>query len=126
MRRQKTDNPKGPACCPQLGDLLEPRFFKALCDPNRIALVARLAQCAKPCTVSQMAECCPIDLSVVSRHLAILRDTGILRAEKRGKEVYYWVDYRRLVGTLRTVADAIDACCPPDEVRRRESQTTIT
>ena len=126
MSKPKSDNPKGPACCPELGELLEPRFFKALCDPNRIALVARLAQCVKPCTVSQMAECCPIDLSVVSRHLAILRDTGILRAEKRGKEVYYSVDYPRLVGTLRAFADAIDACCPADNALRRESHTTTT
>ena len=126
MSGPKPDNAKGPACCPELGQLLEPRFFKALCDPNRIALVARLAQCARPCTVSQMAECCPIDLSVVSRHLAILRDTGILLAEKRGKEVYYSVDYPRLVGTLRAVADAIDACCPADDAARIQEVRTTT
>lgn len=97
-----------------MGRLLEPRFFRALCDPNRIALLVRLAQCCESRTVSQMAECCPVNLSVVSRHLAMLRDAGILAAEKRGKEVYYSVRFPRLVTRLRAIADAIEACCPSE------------
>ncbi len=101
------------SCCGGIEDVLEPGFFKALCDPNRIALLIRLAQCCDPCSVSQMARCCPTDLSVVSRHLAILRDAGILTAQKRGKEVFYSVRYSELVRTLRAMADAIETCCPP-------------
>ncbi len=41
------------ACCQQLGDLLDPRLFKALCDPNRLALLVQLSQCGPSCTVSQ-------------------------------------------------------------------------
>jgi DNA-binding transcriptional ArsR family regulator len=100
------------SCCQRIGELVVPRFFKALSDPNRIALLERLAQCQEPCTVSQMAACCPVDLSVVSRHLALLREAGILHAEKRGKEVYYSVRFSALVATLRDIADAIEACCP--------------
>ena len=93
------------------GSLLEPRFFRALCDPSRVALLARLAQCCEPCTVSQLAACCPTDVSVVSRHLAMLRDAGILHAKRRGKEVYYSVRYPELIATLRSLADAFEACC---------------
>ncbi len=92
-------------------ELMDPRFFKALCDPNRIALLVRLAACDEPCTVSQIAACCPTDLSVVSRHLAVLRDAGVLVSEKRGKEVLYTVRYSDLAGTLRAIADAIEGCC---------------
>ncbi len=100
------------ACCgPAITDVLAPRFFRALCDPSRIALVIRLAQCGRPCTVSELAECCPTDLSVVSRHLALLRDAGVLTARRRGKEVYYSVPYEGLAGTLRAMADAIEGCC---------------
>ena len=98
-------------CTPAITDVLAPRFFRALCDPNRIALVIRLAQCGRPCTVSELAKCCPTDLSVVSRHLALLRDAGVLTARKRGKEVYYSVPYEGLAGTLRAMADAIEGCC---------------
>ena len=102
------------ACCRQLGDLLDPRLFKALCDPNRLALLVQLSRCGPSCTVSQAAECCPVNISVVSRHLAMLRDAGILDARKRGKEVHYSVRYPELAATLRAIADAIEACCPAE------------
>jgi ArsR family transcriptional regulator, arsenate/arsenite/antimonite-responsive transcriptional repressor len=99
-------------CCADLGSVLTPKLFKALCDPNRVALLVRLAESCAPCTVSQVAECCPINLSVVSRHLAQLRDAGILHAERHGKEVRYSVRGQELVQTLRAMADAIERCCP--------------
>ena len=72
------------------------------------------AGAAPSCTVSEAAECCPVNISVVSRHLAMLRDAGILHAQKRGREVYYSVRYPELAATLRAIADAIEACCPPE------------
>lgn len=102
-------------CC-ELSESLNPLLFKALCEPMRIGLLARLSQMSQPATVSQIASCCPIDLSVVSRHLAILRDCGVLKAEKRGKEVWYSVRYNELAAKLREMADVLDACCPKEEV----------
>jgi ArsR family transcriptional regulator len=104
---------RGPARCCNVDECLEPRFFKALGDPNRVAILARLATCGRPCTVGEIAACCTVDVSVVSRHLAVLREAGILMAEKRGKEVFYRVSYENVSETLRAIADSIDACCPP-------------
>jgi ArsR family transcriptional regulator, arsenate/arsenite/antimonite-responsive transcriptional repressor len=101
-------------CCSGLDKLLSPKLFKALGDPNRVSLLTRIAECCAPCSVSEIARCCPVDLSVVSRHLAILREAGILEAKKKGKEVYYSVCTRRLVDTLRKIADAMESCCPVD------------
>ena len=101
------------ACCRRLGRLLSPRFFKALADPNRITLLIRLADCSRACTVSEIASCCQVDLSVVSRHLALLRAAGILHAEKRGKQVYYSARCDELVRTLRDTADCLERCCTP-------------
>lgn len=101
------------ACCRRLGQLLSPPFFKALADPNRITLLIRLADCSRACTVSEIASCCQVDLSVVSRHLALLRAAGILHAEKRGKQVYYSVRCDAIVRTLRDTADCLERCCPP-------------
>ena len=113
---------KDTSCCQAMSDLLEPRFFKALSDPNRITLLTQLAQCCTPCTVTQIAECCPINISVVSRHLALLRDAGILEAQKQGKEVYYSVRYSVLADTLRAIADAVDACCPAKGANSRRKR----
>jgi len=111
MQTNHAKKPKPKQCCVDLCRLLPPKLFKALCDPNRVAILSHLAR-ATSCTVSEVAECCPINLSVVSRHLAQLREAGILRAVKRGKEVHYSVCTDELVRTLRAIADAVEQCCP--------------
>jgi DNA-binding transcriptional ArsR family regulator len=113
-------------CCSELDKLLSPMFFKALCESNRLKIVSMLSDCKTPLTVGQIAEKLPVDSSVVSRHLAILRDAGIVLARKRGKEVHYFMDTGKLIGSLRAIADAFEACCPEvcpvidDEWRKRE------
>jgi ArsR family transcriptional regulator len=109
-------------CGPGCGDitgLLDHKLFKALCDPSRLAIFCRLAECRCETTVSQAAGCCPTDISVVSRHLAMLRDAGVLHADKRGKEVYYSVRCSEMAATLRRIADAIEACCPPSDANKQ-------
>lgn len=95
-----------------LDGLLSPALFKTLADPNRLALLLRLAAAGQPATVSALGGCCERDLSVVSRHLARLREAGIVTAERRGREVHYQLT-SDLASTLRAIADALDACCPP-------------
>ena len=98
-------------CC-ELRIRLTPSLFKALCDPTRLELLTHLADRDHPCTVSEMSQCCPVDLSVVSRHLAVLRDVGLLKAEKSGREVRYELCCDDVVSELRGLADALEACCP--------------
>ena len=97
---------------PDLSELLPVELFKALSDPNRLAILASLAAGRRNQTVSEVAERCPINVSVVSRHLKILQRAGILDSYKLGKEVFYEVRVPYLVGLLRNMADALDACCP--------------
>ena len=99
----------------QLTGLFSPRFFKALCDSTRVGILVRLAAANRPCTVSEVARQSPVDLSVVSRHLGILRDAGILTSEKRGREVYYAVEVEWVVRNLRGIADAIERNCIPEQ-----------
>lgn len=95
-----------------LDTLLDPELFKALCDPTRVSLLACLAKCGRACTVGEVAECCRVDLSVVSRHLSQLADAGVLESSKQGRTVFYRVRFTDLSAKLRALADAIDACCP--------------
>ncbi len=99
-------------CCSGLTSLLSPKLFKALADPKRVSLLVRLAEQREPCTVGLAAEGSGVDMSVVSRHLAILRDAGIIQCQKRGKEVWCSVQTSTLAKLLRDLADALDACCP--------------
>ena len=101
----------GRRCCRRLAKTIPQGFFQALSDPTRLDLLVQLSGCRRACTVGELAECCPVDLSVVSRHLATLRDAGLLEATRRGKQVYYRVRYDVVTATLREVADAVERCC---------------
>jgi DNA-binding transcriptional ArsR family regulator len=91
---------------------LDADLFKALSDPTRLVLLACLAKCARPCSVGEVAECCSVDLSVVSRHLSMLESAGVVEARKEGRTVFYAVRFREVTGMLRALADALDQCCP--------------
>lgn len=99
-------------CSATLQALLDPTLFRALSDPTRLRILMRLTECSGPCSVTDASTCCAVDFSVVSRHLSILHDAGILEAEKQGRQVIYKVRYSALSHALRALADAIDACCP--------------
>ena len=111
-KRRAPGTARGAACCSGLAGLLSPRLFRALADPKRLSLLLRLAEEGGPCTVSHVAGGSGVDLSVVSRHLAILRDAGIIGCVKRGKEVWCTVQTTAVAGLLRELADALETCCP--------------
>ncbi len=96
--------------------------FKALGDPNRLRLVFQLLGAGPGQNVGQTACCCEVDLSVVSRHLSVLHQAGIIIREKRGKEVVYRVDQKNLPGALRSLAEAIESCCqtPPQTMEKEK------
>lgn len=92
--------------------LLNAELFKALSDETRLRLLACLAKCGRACTVGEVAACCAVDLSVVSRHLAALKRAGVLESGRNGRTVSYRVRYAGFTQALRALADAVDACRP--------------
>jgi ArsR family transcriptional regulator, arsenate/arsenite/antimonite-responsive transcriptional repressor len=64
-------------------------IFRALGDPTRVAIVNRLAATDSVCVCDLTAA---FDLSqpTISHHLRILRDAGLVEAERRGT----WAHYR--------------------------------
>ena len=71
-------------------------LFKALADPTRVAIVNRLAS-GEACCVCDLTGAFALSQPTVSHHLRILRDAGLVDAERRGTWAYY-----------RLVPDAID------------------
>jgi ArsR family transcriptional regulator, arsenate/arsenite/antimonite-responsive transcriptional repressor len=97
-----------------IDDELDPDLFKALADPTRASLLACIAKCGRGCTVGEVAECTSVDLSVVSRHLGLLARAGVLESEKEGRTVSYRVRYAEIAAALRSLASALEGCCPDD------------
>ena len=100
------------ACTPDatLRRLLQPELFRGLADPTRLQVLYRLCRASSPQTVTEIAGCCGVHLSGVSRHLAALRDAGAVRAEKQGREVRYALDCDRLATVFQELATAFQNC----------------
>lgn len=95
--------------------LLDTELFKALGDPTRARLLSCLVKCGRPCSVSEVAECCSVDFSVVARHLSQLARAGVLGSTKQGRTVWYQVRSDELCQRLRQLADAIAEWAPRGE-----------
>ena len=61
--------------------------MKALAHPTRLFIVDQLA--VEPHCVSELTEMIGADVSTVSKHLAVLKQSGIVSDEKRGGQVFY-------------------------------------
>ncbi len=66
---------------------LQARILKALAHPARLAMVDELA-CGERC-VWELTDLVGSDISTISKHLSILRASGLIESEKRGTSVYY-------------------------------------
>ncbi len=64
------------------------KIFKAMAHPTRLFIVDELARGGEKC-VCELTEMVGVDMSTVSRHLAVLKGAGIVQDEKRGSMVYY-------------------------------------
>lgn len=83
-------------------------MLKALGEFNRLSLVYELCQCQSPQNAMCLCECCDVDASVVSRHLKILAQEGIVQFERKGRERTYSLNRSELAESLRNLADKIE------------------
>jgi ArsR family transcriptional regulator len=84
--------------------------FKALSNPNRLQIFLSLVSCCPPGTkcnysdaamrrcVGELGQGLEIDPSTVSHHLKELRRAGLIRMERRGKNILCWVDGETVLG----------------------------
>ena len=64
------------------------KIIKAMAHPTRLFIVDELAKNGERC-VCELTEMVGADMSTVSRHLAMLKNAGIIEDQKRGQQVYY-------------------------------------
>jgi ArsR family transcriptional regulator len=63
------------------------RVIKAMAHPSRLYIIEELAK-GERC-VRELTEMIGADVSTVSKHLSILKESGIVADEKRGLQVWY-------------------------------------
>ncbi len=77
---------------------LHAHLCSALADATRIRLLYALHE--GPCHVSALAERLDAPQSTVSRHLKVLRERGLVRAERQGQMVIYHLADERVIEAL--------------------------
>jgi DNA-binding transcriptional ArsR family regulator len=87
-------------------DLANARFFRALGDPTRLAIIRYLL--TRPHSVAELIVKLDAPQSRVSNHLACLRWCGFVAAERHGREVIYSIGDRRLRRLLRLATEMVD------------------
>jgi ArsR family transcriptional regulator, arsenate/arsenite/antimonite-responsive transcriptional repressor len=81
-------------------------FFKALCNSTRAQIIEFLLG-GERCVCEMTG---PLDQSqpLVSHHLALLRDAGLVRMRNEGTRTYYSIDWDRFDGDLEGFLDYVE------------------
>jgi len=82
---------------PELDELVA-RMCKALNDPTRLLLLYALR--TRGHTVTELCELVLMRHSNTSRHLAVLRDRGLVRAERQGNTVVYSLRHPKVIDAI--------------------------
>jgi len=77
---------------------LHARLCKAIADPKRLLIINELRD--GPLTVGELAEALEIGQSNCSQHLAILRERGVVEADRQGPHVMYSLRSQKVVDAI--------------------------
>lgn len=69
-------------------------IYKVFSNAHRVKLLRCLT---KPKNVTELLSLCSFSQSALSQHLKVLRDAGVVRTKRVGKEIVYSVDKKEVV-----------------------------
>ena len=90
-------------------------FAKALADETRQKIMALC--CCQQLSVNEIVEALDVAQPTVSHHLKILKNAGLVTAERRGKQVLYTLNQQHLAKGCCQVAENFAPEYPIEEVR---------
>jgi ArsR family transcriptional regulator len=77
-------------------------LMRALAHPLRLKILEFLDQ-NKNIQVNQIYNTLKIEQSIASQHLRILKNAGVLVADKDGKYMHYTIDYQRVSNAVKAI-----------------------
>ncbi len=96
-------------------------IFRALGDPTRQRMLALLEGSGELC-VTDLAGHFAMTQPSISHHLRILKEAGLVNAEKRGKEVYYTINAAELRQCCGTFFATFECCRPLLRITSRKAR----
>jgi len=80
------------------------QLWSAIAEPSRRRVLDLLVSGGEA-TASELAEQVPFTRQAVSKHLVVLEEAGLVSRHKRGRDVLFRVEGRRLDEATRAMAD---------------------
>jgi len=77
-------------------------LMRALAHPLRLKILEFLDQ-HKNIQVNQIYNTLKIEQSIASQHLRILKNAGVLVADKDGKYMHYTIDYQKVSNAVKAI-----------------------
>jgi len=99
-----------------LVEAVDSKFFKTLSEPVRVQILKYLMLNGRA-DIQTIAENMPQDRSVVSRHLNLMQEAGILVCQKENRHMFYDVNGKPFIEKLADITEKIKKCmndCCPD------------
>ena len=84
---------------------LHSQLCAGLADPKRILMLYALSQ--QPMNVSELSERLQLPQPTTSRHLKMLRDRGLVAADREGTSVYYNITDERVIEALDLLREVL-------------------
>jgi ArsR family transcriptional regulator len=84
-------------------------IFGALADPTRLKLVKLLCRQREPDSlcVNALAALLGVTQSAISQHLRVLRVIGLVKGERRGYHIHYFINVEVLERYRKIVSEAL-------------------
>ena len=91
------------------------KFFKTMSEPVRLEILKFLMVNGRS-DIGTIDENMPQDRSVISRHLNLMHEAGILTCEKESRHIYYEINAQAFRDKLENITEqtrkCIAECCP--------------
>ena len=79
------------------------QIFQTLADYNRLVIINSIGD--KECSVGELVKTANISQPLVSHHLRVLREKGILETKRNGPFIYYFIKDVKLLYAINLFAE---------------------
>ena len=93
----------------QLVDVMDSKFFKSMGEPVRVEIIRFLLLNGRA-DIGTIADNMPQDRSVISRHLTLMQDVGILNCEKENRHRFYTLNAGVFLERFMNITDLVKTC----------------
>jgi DNA-binding transcriptional ArsR family regulator len=85
-------------------------LFGVLADPTRLKLLRLLAQQKEPnaLCVNALAYRLGVTQSAVSQHLRVLKSAGLVKGDRRGYRIHYFINQGTLIEAQQQISNALN------------------